>query len=451
MATVLKMPKQGLQMTEGTIVSWLVKEGEQVTQDKPLFEMETDKLTISIDATCSGVLLRILRFEGDVVPISEPIAIVGEAGEDISALLGEVSSQTGAPAPEAAEDSTQGSSQPAVAPQTAPAPSSREGGSSFATPRAKKLAEEKGLDFHDIPGSGPDGLVIERDVLAYAASPQSKASPLARKVAGANGVNTSDIQGSGPHGKVMKDDVLAAVAAKLEARTGSTERGERLVPLSGMRRIVATRMKQSLREMAQANHRITVDMTEAVRLRTSYKNLGIKVSFNDIVLRCVAAALTEFPEMNASWSDKGILFKDYVNLGMAVAVEQGLLVPVIKNADLMKLTEIAACSVELASRAKNNQLTTDDYSGGTFTVSNLGMFDIDEFTAIVNPPEAGILAVGKMGKRAVVKETPKGDEVVVRSMMNLCLTYDHRIVDGAPAAGFLKRVKTLLENPGLLV
>ena len=310
---------------------------------------------------------------------------------------------------------------------------------------------KKGLDFREIPGSGPEGLVIERDVLAFAASSKTKASPLAKKIASLNGVAPEELQGSGARGKVMAGDVLSAIAAKVENRMQGGSRGERLVPFTGMRRIVAKRMKESLGEMAQAYHRITVDMTEAIKLRTLYKNAGIKVSYNDIVLRCVAAALTEFPMMNASWSDSGIILKEYVNLGMAVAVEEGLLVPVIKNADLMKLTEIAACSVELATKAKNHSLSTDEYSGGTFTVSNLGMFDIDDFTAIINPPEAGILAVGKMGKRAVVQETAKGDEVVVRSLMNLCLSYDHRIVDGAPAAGFLKQVKTYLENPGLLV
>ncbi len=453
MAEIITMPKQGLQMTEGTIMTWLVKEGEQVTEGQPLFEMETDKLTISIDAACSGVLLKILRNEGDVVPISAPIAIVGESGEDITSLLNEAASQSAQPAAESPAASEEASSTTPDAPQavsSTPTDETQGTQSSFASPRAILLAQEKGLDFRKIPGSGPEGLVIERDVLAYAASSQIKASPLARKIASVNGLAPEDLQGSGARGKVMADDVLASIAARLENRVQGVSRGERLVPLSGMRRIVAKRMKESLGEMAQAYHRITVDMTEAIKLRTLYKNAGIRVSYNDIVLRCVASALTEFPLMNASWSDSGIVLKEYVNLGMAVAVEEGLLVPVIKNADLMKLTEIAACSSELATKAKNHALSTDDYSGGTFTVSNLGMFDIDDFTAIINPPEAGILAVGKMGKRAIVRETPKGDEVVIRSLMNLCLSYDHRIVDGAPAAGFLKQVKTYLENPALL-
>ena len=228
-------------------------------------------------------------------------------------------------------------------------------------------------------------------------------------------------------------------------------RGETLIAVSGMSKVVASRMTASLSEMAQASHRLSVDMTEAVRMRDQYKKAGHKVSYNDIVLRCVATALTEYPMMNSSWTDEGIMLKHYVNLGVAVAVDDGLLVPVIKNADLMKLSEITECSAALAGKAKNQSLSPDEYSGGTFTVSNLGMFDIDDFTAIVNPPEVGILAVGKMKKKAVVIDGETGDQIVVRPMMRLSLTYDHRVVDGAPAAAFLKRIKALLENPLLLI
>jgi len=222
---------------------------------------------------------------------------------------------------------------------------------------------------------------------------------------------------------------------------------EELIPIKGMRKIVAERMKQSLGEMAQANHRITVDMTNSVALREQYKAVGRKVSYNDIVLRCAAKALTEFPMMNSSWTSAGIVLKKYVNMGMAVAIDQGLIVPVIKNIHLKSLDQISKESSELALKAKENRLQPEDYSGGTFTVSNLGMFDIDGFTAIINPPEAGILAVGKLAKQPVVS----GDEIVIRMMMQLSLTYDHRTVDGAPAAQFLKRIKELLENPMLLI
>lgn len=214
-----------------------------------------------------------------------------------------------------------------------------------------------------------------------------------------------------------------------------------------MRSVVANRMKSSLDIMAQANHQVDVDMSAAVALRNDYKAMGEKVSYNDIIMRCTVRALTEFPMMNSSMTDEGIIIKDYVNMGMAVALVEGLIVPVIKDADLLSLSELSAVATDLASRAKESRLQPYEYTGGTFTVTNLGMYDITSFTAIINPPEAGILAVGKMEKRAVVRD----DEIVIRPMATLSITYDHRIVDGAPAAEFLRRVKQLVEKPHLLI
>ena len=221
-----------------------------------------------------------------------------------------------------------------------------------------------------------------------------------------------------------------------------------MIPLKGMRKIIAQRMHESLTELAQANHRMEVDMTECVRLREQLKAQGVKVSYNDIVIRCVAKALTEFPMMNATMTDTAIIQKHYVNVGMAVATDTGLLVPVIKGADKLTLTEISAKAKDLGTRTKEGGLNPDELSGGTFTVTNLGMFGVDSFTAIVNKPEAGILAVGAMKKRPVVMPD---DSIQARNMMWLSLTYDHRIVDGAPAAQFLQRVKKLLEVPALLL
>ena len=435
MAQKIIMPKQGLQMTEGTIIKWLVEEGGQVKEGDQLFEMETDKLTITIDSTATGTLLKIVHGEGDVVPIAETIAIVGEAGEDFSDLLpaGESKEKARDEAPAAA---------PAREPEALAIAHQGGGERRFVTPRARMRAGEKGINIDDVPGSGPEGLVIEKDVLNYAAS-APKATPLAKKIAAQEGVSLADIQGTGSHGKIQAADI----AARIAARTRGAARGERLIPLTGMRKIVAERMKASLTDMAQANHRMNVDMTEAVRIREQLKASGVKVSYNDIIIRCVAKALTEFPMMNSSMTGDGIVVKEYVNVGMAVAVENGLIVPVIKDADLMTLQEIGACSGELAAKAKENRLSPDDYTGGTFTVSNLGMFDVDSFTAVINPPEAGILAVGKIAKTPVVVN----DEIVIRPIMTLSLTYDHRVVDGAPAAQFLKRIKELLQAPALLL
>ena len=272
-------------------------------------------------------------------------------------------------------------------------------------------AEGKGIDIATVSGSGPDGLIIERDVLA------AKAPVAAPKA--------------------------AAAPAPVEAGELET-----VIPLKGMRKIIAQRMHDSLHDLAQANHRMEVDMTECVRLREQLKAEGIKVSYNDMVIRCVAKALTEFPMMNSSMTSDSIIVKHYVNVGMAVATDTGLLVPVIRNADKLSLTEINAVAKDLGKRTKEGGLNPDELTGGTFTVTNLGMFGVDSFTAVVNAPEAGILAVGAMKKRAVVLDD---DTIAVKNMMWLSLTYDHRIVDGAPAAQFLGRVKKLLEKPALLL
>ena len=443
MAEKVIMPKQGLQMTEGTILSWLVKEGETCEEGKPLFEMETDKLTITMDAPASGTLLKIVHGEGDVVPITELIAIIGTPGEDISSLL-----TAAAPAAEAAAPEQKA----APAAKSAPAAQVQASGDrKFSTPRARKTAGEKGFDILTIPGSGPEGLVIERDVLSFTpapAAPVVKATPLAKKVAEIEGVDLAEAKGTGSHGKVTKDDIMAVVAARAEAvAAGGAVRGTRVEPMSRMRKIIADRMVNNLNTQAQAQHLVTVDMTNAAALRAAYKKKDIKVSYNDIVMYAVSRALMEFPIMNASIDGDNIVYHDYVNLGMAVAVDQGLVVPNLKSADLMKLTEIGAMCRELAGAARDNKLGLDDMSEGTFTVSNLGMFGLDSFRAVINAPESGILAVGAIKKTPVVID----DEIVIRPMMALQLSFDHRIVDGGPAAQFLVRIKEFIEEPTLML
>ncbi len=384
------MPKQGLQMEVGIITQWLVHEGEEIKEGQPFFEMETDKLSIVIDASATGTVLKLLYEEGDEVNVSETIAVVGEPGVDVDAFL------NGEAAPASVEPASD---------------------RIFASPRARMAAQEKGIDIASVPGSGPDGLIIERDVLA-AKIPEAVAAPVAK-----------------------------AKPAPVSEPAPANER-ETIIPLKGMRKIIAERMHQSLHDLAQANHRMEVDMTECVRLREQLKALGVKVSYNDFVIRCAAKALAEFPMMNASMTEDSIIVKHYVNVGMAVATDNGLLVPVIRDADKLGLQEISAQAKDLGARTKAGGLQPDELAGGTFTVTNLGMFGVDSFTAVINAPEAGILAVGAMKKRAVVLED---DSIVARPMMWLSLTYDHRIVDGAPAAQFLGRIKALLENPALLL
>lgn len=446
MATVVTMPKQGLMMTEGTITSWIVKEGEQVISGKPLFEMETDKLTITMDAEQDGVLLKIIRPEGDTVPITEPIAIIGEKGEDISGLVADAAPAT---AEEKAEEKAEATA-PAVTETVAAAPVNRAPGEKvMASPRAKLRAEENGIDINAVGGTGPDGFVIERDVFAFKAS-QPAVTPLAANVAKAQGIDLAGVSGTGTNGKITVADLAGQATASAAVVSGT--RGTRVEPMSGMRKAISRNMMASKTTNAQTSHRITVDMTAAVAMRKQLKDAGVKVSYNDIITRVCAKALMEYPIMNASTGENEIIYHDYVNVGVAVSVPGGLIVPVVKDADLLNVSGIAAQSAALIEKAREGKLAPDDYKGGTFTISSLGMFDLDDFVAIINPPESAILAVGKIAKTPVVVTNKAGeDEVCIRQMCNLTLSYDHRIIDGAEAAQFLQRVKTLLQTPALLI
>jgi pyruvate dehydrogenase E2 component (dihydrolipoamide acetyltransferase) len=405
------MPKQGLQMTEGTIIKWLSNEGDKINADEPLFIVETDKLTITIDSPASGTLIKIVAPEGEVVPVAELIAVVGEPGEDISEVL---------------RENHWGESQRSL--------TGAETRVSI-SPRAKTRAAELGVDyFTGVVGTAPDGMIIERDILA--AKKTVPATPLAKKIADMEGVNLSNVSGSGPRGKIMRRDVEQSVAPAVEKKD--------ILPMRGMRKIIAERMKRSLNENAKAVHRISVRMDEAARVRSMFKK---PVSLNGIIALATIRALRDFPAVNAELTDEGIWRKNFVNLGVAVAVDEGLLVPVVKNADSLTLAEISAAIKNLVEKARNGKLGPEDCSGGSFTVSNLGMYGLTEFEAIINPPEAGILAVGKN------EDTPLAvdGKVEIHPVVKLTLSYDHRVVDGAPAAQFLSRVKEYLENPCLML
>lgn len=445
-ASVIIMPKQGLQMTEGTIIKWLKKEGETVKEGEPLFEMETDKLTITMDSTATGTVLKIVRGEGEVVPITEPIAVVGEPGTDYAPLLG--TAPAAAPAAAPATPVVTASAAPA-----APAVKRAPGEKVFATPRAKWRAEEKGIAIEAVAGTGPDGLIIERDVLNTDVT-AIKASPVAKKLAELNGVDLSTITGTGANGKIMKGDVLGTNAPKEEVVAEvaapvavQAEHKETIIPFTGMRKAIANNMMKSLETMAQANHRMKVDMSESVRFRSKLKAADIKVSYTDILVKAVAHALIKYPAMNACVDGNNIIQKHYVNMGIAVAIENGLIVPNIKDAHLKSVVDIHGEVASLAKKAREGKLTRDEYTSGTFTITNLGMYDIDDFTPVINPPEVGILGVG------TIKDTPvvENGEIVVRPIMTLSLTYDHRVIDGAPAAEFLQYIKTLLQNPYLMM
>jgi len=408
-------------MTEGLITAWLAREGDAVVAGEPLFEMETDKLTITVDSTVSGTLLKIIAPEGASVPIAETIAFVGAPGEGVAELT---RSAAGA------------------------------GSRVLISPRAKRLAAESDFDWRKLTGSAPGGMIVERDVRAAtdAAANRGAAAPSGvRKTTSPVLVGSEAEAGreTGHNaGRAAADREDSAPSGAWPAHVPpSAPPSKDIIPLSGMRKAIAERVTRSLSVSAQATCRITVCMDEARRFRASLAERGKPVSYNDIIVFSVVRALRDFPAMNAELTDGGIWRKDFVNLGVAVALRDGLAVPVLKDAHLMTLGGISAAIKNLAQKAADNRLTPDDCSGGSFTVSNLGMYGLDDFTAILNPPESGALAVGKIADAPVAED----GKIVIRAIMALTLTYDHRVIDGAPAAMFLSRVKEYLENPYLML
>jgi pyruvate dehydrogenase E2 component (dihydrolipoamide acetyltransferase) len=411
MATRIVLPKQGLQMTEGTIVSWLKKPGDAVSQGEALVEIETDKTTMQVESPVDGVVLAILCREGETVPVATPIAFVGESGENLPAEsipeAGE--KQRSAPADTTAARDTPSAAGPGTAVAAAPAavaPASLPDSPLriFASPRARAAAEQRHVDLRAICGSGPYNLIIERDVIeasAVSAAPTEPARP-------AEGV---------------------------------------LVPLSGMRKTIARRMKESLAASAQASHEMDIDCSEMVRLRANLKQGGVDISYMDIVVKAVALALRQHPAMNSTWTDDGILMRSQVNIGVAVALDDGLLVPVIRGGDTSSLSSIHARAQDVIARARNGTLLPEDMDGAGFTVTNLGMYGIDRFTAIIDQPQTGILAMGRIVQKPVVVD----QAVQIRPLVSMTLSYDHRVIDGAPAARFLQTVRQLLENPCLMM
>ena len=445
MAKVIVMPKLGLTMTEGTVSKWLKAEGDAVKEGEPLFEVETDKLTNTIEASASGTLLKIAVPAGGEAKCLDPVAVIGEPGEDVSALIGVIpAAEAAAPAPAA----------PAAAAPAASAPARAPGERVLASPAAKKLARELGIDLALVPGTGPKGRVTEDDVKNFKsapppappappAEPAVKASPLAAKVAADIGLDLKDVPA---HGRVLAADILAAVQKGGSAPAEEAPR-EETVPMSGMRKAIARNMLNSHMTSPTVTFNLGIDMTELKRLREQLKGEEIKVSYTDILVKVVAVALTEFPLLNCSVEDNKIIYKHYVNMGVAVALDNGLVVPNIPDADKKSLTEISAEVKELAKLAREGGLHMDRLKGGTFTITNLGMYGIESFTPIINQPEVAILGVNTMEDKVVVVD----GEICVRPIMNLSLTADHRVVDGSVAAQFLQRVKKLMEKPALLL
>lgn len=434
MAQPLVMPKLGLTMTEGTISRWLKVEGDPVSAGEGIYEVETDKLTNIIESTADGTLLKILVGEGTTAPCLEPVAIVGAPGEDISGLL---------PAGTAAA-STPTDAQTAQAPAAVQTAAANTSGRLLASPAAKKLAKENGIELFMVPGTGPEGRITLEDVERYMAAPlppaQSvvKASPLAAKIADDKGVVLAEVPAGG---RVMAKDVYAYLSATTSGPCEET------VPMTAMRRVIAKRMSQSVSTSPTVTYDVSIDMTAIKEYKAQLASENLKVSYTDLLVKIVSRVLLEFPLLNCSVDGNNLVLKHYVNMGVAVALDDGLLVPVVKDAHLKSATDISDEIKSLADQARKGTLSPDALTGGTFTITNLGMFGIESFSPIINQPEVAILGVNAIVETYV----PVNGQPVAKPLMRLSLTADHRAVDGSVAAQFLARIKKLIEKPALLL
>ncbi len=414
MAEIIRMPRLSDTMEEGNIVSWLVNEGDEVKPGDVLAEVETDKATMDLESFHTGVLLYIGVKEGPV-PVDGIIAIIGNKGDDVQALLKEAEAAN--PKKEVVEESPKeekkavASSTPPAQPVAPPPPmrSVASDGDLKASPLAKKIASEKGLNLAHIKGSGEGGRIIKRDVENY----------------------------SGNGGAVGMGSAGVAIPLLANVQYGD-------IPVSQMRKTIARRLGESKFSAPHFYLTSEINMDNAISARKAINSEeGVKVSFNDLIVKASAVALRKHPMVNASWhGDKMTIHKD-INIGVAVAVDDGLVVPVLHSVDAMSLNQINAQVRGLAKKAREKKIQPSEMQGNTFTISNLGMFDIDEFTAIINPPDACILAVGSIVKKAIVKD----DQLAIGNMMKVTLSCDHRIVDGVTGAKFLQTLKFLLENP----
>ncbi|MFN2512906.1 MAG: pyruvate dehydrogenase complex dihydrolipoamide acetyltransferase [Pyrinomonadaceae bacterium] len=459
MATQVIMPKLSPTMEEGQLTRWLKKEGDKVSMGEPLAEIDTDKATMEMQALGDGVLRKILIKEGESAPLGQLIAIIGAPDEDISALEQGSTAQAPAVSDNSAEPKPE-SAAPAVSSQ----PSVPVAGEINKSPEDKANQAASAQPSGSAAGNGsqsarPEGSSSGRLIV----------SPLAARMAAEAGVDLRSLSGTGPGGRIVKRDIEAAMGQSKSAGAAAPEeapqRHLRAVesfpspqvgpspyhdePASEIRRTIARRLVSSLGPVPHFFLTTEIEMDSAAEMRNRIKELDpdLKISINDIIIKVAAAALISHPMVNASFQDKTIRYYERADIGVAVAIEDGLITPVVRSADRKSLSEIAGEVRELAERARHRKLRPEEYTGATFSISNLGMFGIDEFTAVINPPEGGILAVGAMSPRPVVRD----GEIVVRQMMRVTMSCDHRVIDGATGAKFLQTFKKILENPLYLV
>ncbi len=435
MATQVVMPKLSPTMEEGQLSRWLKKEGDKVSMGEPLAEIDTDKATMEMQSLANGVLLKILVNEGESAPLGDPIAIVGAEGEDISNLVG---------AKKAANEES-----PSAKPKT-------------------EDAEEKEQEPKEVEAIASRQAAASKEEKPKSVTTQSRddgrqlISPIAARMAAEAGINLKSLQGSGPGGRIVKRDVEDAISGKVQ-RIPTTPRlravparplekvevyapsAYRDEPASEMRRTIAKRLVTSLGPVPHFFLTTEIDMERAADLRRAINELypDAKISINDVIIKVAAAALIQHSQVNASFQEKNIRYYEHADIGVAVATENGLITPVVRSADLKSLPEIGAEVRELAERARARKLRPEEYTGATFSISNLGMFGIDEFTAVINPPEGAILAIGAMAPKPVVRD----GQIVVRQIMRVTMSCDHRVVDGATGAQFLQTFKQVMENP----
>lgn len=425
------MPKAGMDMKEGRLIRWLKEIGDHVEKDEPIMEIETDKITMEAEAPATGILLAKLIDDETTVPVLQTIGYIGQPGENIPDAPIAADTPAAAPVETAAETAAPASKLPVLNSSVA------------ATPYAKKLAAEKGVELAAVIASGPAGEVRASDVLAAAQSGAVNATALAKKYAEVNGVDLSAVSGTGHDGKIRKNDVLNAAAP--------AQREITRIPLTPIRKAIARNMFNSLHSMAQTSDSVEIDVTELMALRQrllAHKDeLGTKITINDLLSYAAVKMLKTHPLANASFSDTEILCYPDVNLSMAVATDYGLTSPVVHGADRMSLVELSLAMRDLVVRARDRKLTADDQQGGTFTLTNMGIFPVDNFNPILPAPQSCIIGFG----RCVEKPAVYQGQICIRTMMVLSVTYDHRVFDGGEVGSIMKTMKEYLETPELFL
>jgi pyruvate dehydrogenase E2 component (dihydrolipoamide acetyltransferase) len=452
MATQVVMPKLSPTMEEGQLSRWLKKEGDKVSMGEPLAEIDTDKATMEMQALGSGVLRKILIKEGESAPLGRLIAVIGEPDEDISALVSQAESASSAPAK---TEATEASSEPAEtsqpekaseqAPEAAPQPTKQsDNGSAVSQPQseaasgerlivspiAARMAAEAGINLRSLSGSGPGGRIVKRDIeeaMKAAPAPVDRAQP---------STQARPAEARKPQQPSQDSEIEGASSFHDE-------------PMSEMRRTIARRLVTSIGPVPHFFLTVEIEMDNAAiaRRQINEMNPDLKVSLNDLIIKAAALSLIQHPQVNASFQEKSVRYYDHADIGVAVAIDDGLITPIIRSAETKGLGQIASQVRELAERARARKLRPEEYMGATFSISNLGMFGITEFTAVINPPEAAILAVGAMTPTPVARD----GEIAVRQMMRVTMSCDHRVVDGATGARFLQTLKKLLEFPFAMI